>query len=55
MQTLFSHSDKSPKQTKTETSQQGSHRQKSPWPEVITLLKMGSSYVTLSVETTPPT
>ena len=32
VQTLFSHSDKSPKQTKT---QQGSHRQKSPWPEVI--------------------
>ena len=35
VQTLFSHSDKSPKQTKTQTSQQGSHRQKSPWPEVI--------------------
>ena len=35
VQTLFSHSDKSSKQTKTETSQQGSHRQKSPWPEVI--------------------
>ena len=35
VQTLFSHSDKSPKQTKTETYQQGSHRQKSPWPEVI--------------------
>ena len=35
VQTQLSHSEKSPKQTKTETSQQGSHRQKSPWPEVI--------------------
>ena len=35
VQTLFSHSDKSPKQTKTETTQQGSHRQKFPRPEVI--------------------
>ena len=35
VQTLFSHSDKSPKQTKTETSQQGFHRQKSPGQEVI--------------------
>ena len=35
VQTLFSHSDKSPKQTKTQTTQQGSHRQKSPRPEVI--------------------
>ena len=35
VQTQPSHSDKSPKQTKTETSQQGSHRKKSSWPEVI--------------------
>ena len=35
MQSLFSHSDKSPKQTKTQTTQQGSHHQKSPRPEVI--------------------
>ena len=35
VQTQLSHSEKSPKQTKTETSQLGSHRQKSPWPEVI--------------------
>ena len=35
VQTLLSHSDKSPKQTKTQTTQQGSHRQKSPRPEVI--------------------
>ena len=34
VQTQLSHSDKSPKQTKTETTQQGSHRQKSPQPEV---------------------
>ena len=35
VQTQLSHSDKPPKQTKTETSQHGSHRQKSPRPEVI--------------------
>ena len=35
VQTQLSHSDKSPKQTKTETTQQGSHRQKSPGQEVI--------------------
>ena len=35
VQTMLSHSDKSPKQTKTQTTQQGSHRQKSPRPEVI--------------------
>ena len=35
VQTLLSHSDKSQKQTKTQTTQQGSHRQKSPRPEVI--------------------
>ena len=35
VQTLFSHSDQSPKQTKTETSQQGSHHLKSPWPKAI--------------------
>ena len=35
VQTLLSHSVKSPKQTKTQTTQQGSHRQKSPRPEVI--------------------
>ena len=35
VQTLFSHSDKSPKQTKTQTTQQGSHHQKSSRPEVI--------------------
>ena len=35
VQTLLSHSDKSPKQTKTQTTQQGSHRQKFPRSEVI--------------------
>ena len=35
VQTLLSLSDKSQKQTKTQTTQQGSHRQKSPRPEVI--------------------
>ena len=35
MHTLLSHSDKSPKQTKTQTTQQGSHRQKFPRSEVI--------------------
>ena len=50
VQTLFSHSDKSPKQTKTETSQQGSNRQKSSWPEVI---RCYSSQKTL-IETVQP-
>ena len=35
VQTQLSHSDKPPKQTKTETTQQGSHRQKFPRSEVI--------------------
>ena len=35
VQTQLSHSDKPPKQTKTETTQQGSHLQKFPRPEVI--------------------
>ena len=35
VQTMLSHSDKSPKQTKTQTTQQGSHRQKFPRSEVI--------------------
>ena len=35
VQSLLSHSDKSPKQTKTQTTQQGSHRQKFPQSEVI--------------------
>ena len=35
VQTLFSQLDQSPKETKTETSQQGSHRQKSPQPKAI--------------------
>ena len=35
VQTLLSHSDKSPKQTKTQTTHQGSHCQRSPRPEVI--------------------
>ena len=35
VQTLFSHSDNSLKQTKTQTTQQGSHRQKFPRSEVI--------------------
>ena len=35
VQTLLSNSDKSPKQTKTQTTQQGSHRQKFPRSEVI--------------------
>ena len=35
VQTLLSHSDKSPKQTKTQTTQQGSHRQKFPQSQVI--------------------
>ena len=54
VQTLFSHSDKSPKQTKTQITQQESHRQKSPWPEVIrcyskekTLHKTVQSWLTL--------
>ena len=35
VQTLLSLSDKSQKQTKTQTTQQGSHRQKFPRSEVI--------------------